>query len=85
MKQVQIREEMEKMGIKFQEDGSPYPEDDQVAKVVSLYTLIEGFMMSLMREGHIQFTPQHGSALAGPADDFLKDWIQEAAEEYFFG
>ena len=77
-------ENLKKLGITIRPDID-LPEDDQVEKVESLYTLIQEFVVSLVREGHLQFTPQHRPAAAGPQEDWIKDWIQEASEEYLFG
>jgi hypothetical protein len=84
MKTKQIRQEMENLGIQFESEESPYPLDSEVSKFTALQALMRGWVMSMIQEGEIQWTPS-SPRLAGPNDDFLKDWLDEASEEWLVG
>ena len=77
------RELLERLGIQFPkaENQFQYPLDSEVEKVQALYDLIGLWVAHEVGAKNLEFNP----GLAGPADDFLKDWVQESMEEFLFG
>lgn len=79
MNQEQAREKLQAIGIQF-EEGERYPKASEVEKVQALYDLMAGWVLEEMKNQNLQI-----GMLAGPADDFLKNWVQESVEEFLFG
>lgn len=80
MDPAKVREKLQIMGIQYTQD-SGYPDESEIPKVAALYELVEAWVVHEVGAKNLDFNP----GLAGPADDFLKDWVQESMEEFLFG
>lgn len=70
------------LGIDTQDDSDAARE-----RFYDLQRLMREWVKSLIRGGHLQFTPQslHENLARLHAEDYIDDWLDEASEEWMVG